>query len=241
VGDNRSIITYSVPVSGAYYIKINRIYNDNDQELGFYDIRISLNEGQLTQTPVINTSVEAGESVTVTGTANFGNIEFYINGKALDYLIYLDSNYEFVDVAVDGDNWEVYNLPLEPGDVFSVTVQAPDKNISLMATATAEAVPVTGISLDISALNLTAGAIETLTAAIEPANASNQNISWTSSDNSVATVNNGTVTAVSEGTATVSAITADGAYEAHCTVNVVNREQDAPVGLAGAAATRPKK
>lgn len=81
-------------------------------------------------------------------------------------------------------------------------------------------VSVTGVSLDRPSAELEVGGTLTLTAAIEPANATNQNVSWSSSDVKVATVENGTVTAVAAGTAVITVKTADGGKEASCTITV---------------------
>ena len=86
---------------------------------------------------------------------------------------------------------------------------------------TAALVPVTGVSLEYPSLRILLGASIPFNATITPANASNKNISWTSSDNSVATVSaSGLVTAVNLGTATITATTADGGFTANCTVTV---------------------
>ncbi len=86
---------------------------------------------------------------------------------------------------------------------------------------TAALVPVTGVSLEYPSLRILLGASIPFNATIAPANASNKNISWTSSDNSVATVSaSGLVTAVNLGTATITATTADGGFTANCTVTV---------------------
>ncbi len=91
-------------------------------------------------------------------------------------------------------------------------------------TATCEVTvttPVSSISLDKTSLDLIVGETEQLTATIEPTNASNQNITWSSSNNNVATVANGLVTAVSNGTATITATAEDGGFTATCEVIVV--------------------
>ena len=79
---------------------------------------------------------------------------------------------------------------------------------------------VTGVSLDKTSLNLNPGKEGTLTATITPSNATNQNVTWKSSDTKVATVDNGLVTAVAEGTATITVTTADGGKTATCEVTV---------------------
>ena len=81
-------------------------------------------------------------------------------------------------------------------------------------------VPATGITLDQSELSLAPEATFQLTATVEPENATDKEVTWTSSDETVATVDeNGLVTAVAEGSATVTAATANG-LSATCTVTV---------------------
>ncbi|MCQ2138224.1 MAG: Ig-like domain-containing protein [Bacteroidales bacterium] len=84
-----------------------------------------------------------------------------------------------------------------------------------------ELAAVAGISLNKTSMTLTEGATQTLTATITPSNATNKNVTWFSSNTSVATVDaNGKVTAVKAGTATITAKTADGGKTATCTVTV---------------------
>ena len=88
-------------------------------------------------------------------------------------------------------------------------------------TVTAATVSVTGVSLDKTELSLTVGGTETLTATVAPDNATDKTVTWTSSDSTVATVDqNGVVTAVAPGTAVITATTADGGKTASCTVTV---------------------
>jgi hypothetical protein len=84
----------------------------------------------------------------------------------------------------------------------------------------ATAVPVTGVSLNKTAISLTVGGSETLQATIEPATATNQNITWSSDKPEIATVDNGVVTAVTPGTAKITVTTVDGNKTATCTVTV---------------------
>ena len=82
-------------------------------------------------------------------------------------------------------------------------------------------VPVTGVTLDKTTAELTVGETATLTATVVPEDATNQKVTWTSSDTSVATVDeNGVVTAVANGTTTITATTEDGGFTASCTVTV---------------------
>ena len=86
---------------------------------------------------------------------------------------------------------------------------------------TAKNVAVTGVTLDKSEVSITVGKTATLTATITPSNATNKNVSWTSSDEGVATVENGVVTAVAEGSATITVTTEDGKYSASCEVSAL--------------------
>lgn len=82
-----------------------------------------------------------------------------------------------------------------------------------------DVVPVTGVSLNKTALALDEGESESLIATVIPDNATNKKVTWKSSDTSVATVNaSGKVTAQATGTVVVVVITEDGAEVATCTV-----------------------
>jgi len=106
----------------------------------------------------------------------------------------------------------------------TITVTTEDGGYTATCTVTVNAatVSVTGVSLDKNELTLTVGDTEKLTATVEPPNASNKNVSWSSSDEAVATVSaDGTVTAVGAGTATITVTTEDGNKTATCKVTVI--------------------
>ena len=84
-----------------------------------------------------------------------------------------------------------------------------------------EEVSVTGVTLDKTSLTLTEGDSQTLVATIVPENATNKNVSWSSSDESVATVDqSGKVTALKAGSAIITVTTSDGGKTATCAVTV---------------------
>jgi uncharacterized protein YjdB len=102
-----------------------------------------------------------------------------------------------------------------------ITVTTADGGFTEVCAVTVNSVAVTGVSLNKTATTLFVGGTETLIATIAPSNATNQNLTWTTSDDSVATVNSaGLVTAVAEGTATITVTTADGGFTAVCAVTV---------------------
>ena len=85
----------------------------------------------------------------------------------------------------------------------------------------APAVKVTGVTMGKSKTTIIVDDKETLTATVAPANATNKQITWSSSDTSVATVDeNGEVTGVAAGSANIFATTADGNFTAVCLVTV---------------------
>ena len=106
----------------------------------------------------------------------------------------------------------------------TVTVTANDKGsvkAECKVTVTAANVAVTGVSLDKTTLTLAAGENAKLTAKVTPANATNKRVTWSSSDEAIATVESeGKVTANAAGTATITATTKEGNKTATCTVTV---------------------
>ena len=81
-------------------------------------------------------------------------------------------------------------------------------------------IAVTSVTLNKTTLTLAVGDNETLTATIAPTNATNKTVTWSSSNNSIATVdNNGKVSAIAEGTATITAKSANN-KTATCAVTV---------------------
>ena len=86
-------------------------------------------------------------------------------------------------------------------------------------------IPVSGVELGKSAIELAVGQTERLSVTVLPDDASDQVVTWSSNDEAVATVgDNGTVTAVAEGTATITATA--GGKSAACTVMVTATPDD---------------
>ena len=103
---------------------------------------------------------------------------------------------------------------------ITVTTEDGSKTATCAVTVKAKVYPVTGIALDKTTCEMTVGGNVTLTATINPANATNKNVTWSTSDATVATVVNGKVTALKAGTATITVTTEDGSKTATCKVTV---------------------
>ncbi len=102
------------------------------------------------------------------------------------------------------------------GGSATITAKIGDKQATCAVTVT---VPVTSVTLNKATLALIKGQSETLTATVKPDDATDKKVTWSSSNASVATVDqNGKVTAVAGGTATITAKAGD--KQATCTVTV---------------------
>ena len=121
----------------------------------------------------------------------------------------------------------------EPGDI-SITVLYTDGDISDTdendvhfsvvpgkISVKEKPVPVTGITLDRETASIGTGdGTLTLTPIFSPETATNKNVKWASSDNTVATVKDGVVTPLKKGTTTITVTTEDGNFSASCVVTV---------------------
>ena len=87
-------------------------------------------------------------------------------------------------------------------------------------TVKAKPVPVTGIALDGETASIGTGETLTLTPIFSPETATNKNVTWSSSDKTIATVENGIVTPFKKGTTTITVTTEDGGFSASCVVTV---------------------
>lgn len=115
----------------------------------------------------------------------------------------------YYDTNAAKHNWRSYTS--------SSGVQA----IELVSIGQSTTTPVTGVSLDNSTASVSVGGTTKLEATVAPEDATNKNVTWSSADEAVATVNNnGTVTGVSEGTVNITVTTVDGGFTATCSVTV---------------------
>jgi uncharacterized protein (TIGR02145 family) len=103
---------------------------------------------------------------------------------------------------------------------ITVTTDDGDLTATCAVSVVDAAVKVESISLDKPTLDMEEGDIETLTFTIMPANATNQDVRWESSDDKIATVANGEVTAVKAGNAIITVITLEGDKTAKCEITI---------------------
>ena len=165
---------------------------------------VTLNQGNLTLT-------SAGQTASLTATVSPSNA----TNKSVTWT---SSNPSVATVSSSGVVTAVAN------GTATITATTADGSNKTATCAVTVNIPVkaTGVTLNQTSLTLTsAGQTATLQATVSPSNASNKNVTWSSSNPSVATVSNGVVTAVANGTATITATTADGSNKtATCAVTV---------------------
>lgn len=188
--------------------------------LGFCSIALAIGLLSCTEEPSIitvtsvtldSTSITLieGDSQTLTATVSPSNVE---NQKVL----WSSSNSSVASVK-DG-----IVTAIKVG-AATITAKSDDGGKTATCTVTVEAknTPVTGVTLDKTSYEMTEGDEVTLTATISPENATNKNVSWSSSNTSIATVDNGKVTALGEGNTTIMVKTEDGNWGATCDISVI--------------------
>ena len=136
------------------------------------------------------------------------------------------SNADIVTVAaIEGDDLKaVVTAVAASEDPVTITVTVTTDNEEEFSTECAvtviQKIDVESVALDKTVLPLTVGAASQLEPTVSPAGATIKDVTWSSSEESVATVVNGLVTAHKTGTATITVTTVDGGKTATCTVTV---------------------
>ncbi|MEK5417431.1 Ig-like domain-containing protein [Paenibacillus sp. FSL L8-0708] len=196
-------------------------------------ITVTTKDGSFTATTTVSVSAPIPPVVDVTGVKldqetldlTAGEADGLLKAtiepaNATDKDVIWSSSDETVATVVNG-----VVTPVGEGTAV-ITVTTKDGSFTATTTVSVSApippvVDVTGVKLDQETLDLTAGEADgILKATIEPANATDKDVIWSSSDETVATVVNGVVTPVGEGTAVITVTTKDGSFTATTTVNV---------------------
>ena len=190
---------------------------------GTQTVTVSYTERGVTKTQTYDITVNnrALSSITLSGdyptTFNVGDT---FSHEGMTVTATYDNNTS-EDVTADA-TFEGYDMSTAGTQTVTVSYTKADVTKTATYEITVNAVAVTGITLNKEAVQLKVGKTTKLTATVEPDNATDKTVVWSSGDETVATVSeDGTVTAVAEGTATITAGTPDGAQTATCTVTVI--------------------
>lgn len=100
-----------------------------------------------------------------------------------------------------------------------------ETTVNVIAKNDSEEIPVEGIELNTNKVTIKEGERYVLKANITPENATNKNVNWSIEDESIASIEEGLVIGLKEGTTKITAITEDGEYEAYCTLVVEKKEE----------------
>ncbi|HPY79746.1 MAG TPA: Ig-like domain-containing protein, partial [Bacilli bacterium] len=128
----------------------------------------------------------------------------------------INQNSKVMIYTINSSNWYIVGNTAEHDQAFYSLI------FSVGEDSSTPAVPVTGVSLNNSSLSIRVGETKTLVATVNPSNADNKIVAWSSNNTAVVTVdNNGLVTAVAEGSAKITVRTEDGDFSAVCDVTVL--------------------
>ncbi len=167
---------------------------------------------------------QAAESITIKILTDVGSSPYIISARYAEGVIAgVDPDNAQAVAQVSEDTTSLKNAfeqtfedKIQLGDFSQEISDANDYLTQKIEQA--QTVEVQSITLDKTTLTISVGDEETLTATVTPANATNGTVTWSVSPSGIAEVENGRVTAIAEGTATVTA--AAGGESATCTVTV---------------------
>ncbi|ANQ48276.1 carbohydrate-binding protein [Flammeovirga sp. MY04] len=113
-------------------------------------------------------------------------------------------------------------------EITAVTAEGGIRATATITVTPATSIHVSGINIDIYNIELNINETATITATILPAEATNQNVIWSSSNETIATVTNGIITALAEGNCTVTVESEDGSFSQNISVVV---KAEAPTSI----------
>lgn len=123
---------------------------------------------------------------------------------------------------------------VKPGEA-AITATSGNKTASCKVVVSKKVIPVESVTLDKAEVSLVEGESITLSATVKPDDATNKTITWSSSNETVATVSEGQVTAHKVGSALIKVITEDGGKQAECKVIVKEPTKATSIALKGAS------
>ena len=178
-------------------------------------IKVTTSKKQITK--MINVTVRSNDVLVESINIKNPNIELHVGdiGK-IEYTIEpSNATNKKVSFAVSDKNIVGFdangNLVGVSVGTATVTLKSSnDKTATVNVTVKEKEIDVTGITLSSKEVTVSEGSSKTITAKIAPSNASNKTVTWTSSDKSIATVDNGKIKGIKQGSAVIKATTVNG-------------------------------
>lgn len=176
----------------------------------------------VTVTKVNVTSVSVKESTSLVVNAKETLVATVLPANAtVKTVTWSSSNTAVAEVSSTG---EVTAKTVGTANITVTSTDDTSKTDVCVVTVVAANVAVTGVNLNKTTLTLEAEAFETLVAEVLPGTATNKNVTWTSANTSIATVDAaGKVTGIAQGTTTITVRTVDGNFSKTCSVRVTPR------------------
>ena len=229
--DGKEYLIVSSDAEGSAYALTNPGGSSGGTSMGQTEVAVKSGDVDEDGTADIYIRSDA-EDIVWTAAANGDGFDItngtdYLEGKSGNVRIYNSQQYSDRYWTYEGSQFKhvggsnTYTVYYSSG--FTSTYNESTNKIYIYEKYADEGDPVavTDVALDKETISVEAGKTDQLKATVSPANASNKAVSWTSSDETVATVDqNGLVTAVKEGTATITVTTEDGGKTAVCEVTV---------------------
>ena len=202
------------------------VYNNVYPADGCVKLGSSSAKGQLTTSSI---SLTPGTNYTLTFKAGAwnANTEATTINVSVDNASVSQSSINIAKGAFTDCSIVIYNVTASPCKITFAASQA-NKNrffldeVKIVKGGETPTISVTGVSLNKTTERIYLGETKTLEATIAPIDATNHQVSWSSSDENVATVSDGVVTPVASGEATITVTTEDGNFTADCVVTVIN-------------------
>ena len=205
----------------------NAVVTQATSPTGSASVLVTAEDGTTTKTYTINFSVASAypKVLTASWTNIAGQAVIDQANKTITGKVAQGTGLTAITPSFTGNNiasWTPQGAQNFSNGAVEYTFSAPTGEVTVYNVTITE-VPVvhpSSVSLDKTSLNLQLGGSADLHATVLPADATDPSVSWTSSDPSVAKVNNGHVTAIAAGTATITVTTTDGNKTATCSVTV---------------------
>ena len=171
------------------------------------------------EVPVEGVEFAEAEVTVIEGESAVVTVNFTPAGATNKNVTYKSSDTEVATVDAEGNV-----TGIKPGQVtITVTTEDGGKTDECVVTVEKAPVKVTGVELNYKERTINIGNAGTLIATVLPKDATNKNVTWTVSDESVLKVQDGVVTPKKEGTATVTVTTEDGGFTATCVITTTKK------------------
>lgn len=215
----------SLLLSGCNSISNSNKNNESNSSVSNTDHSVVTNHSKTTSSSMTGRVVATGVTLDKTTLTVFVGETFELHATVSP------SNADFTSVSWQSSdskivsvNWLTNRFQAISVGTATITAKTIDGGFTASCVVTVKNMPVSGVTIDKDTITLEEGETHLLYEAVEPLNATDKTVTWSSSDNNVATVDDGgRVTAIKCGEAMVTVTTKDGDFTASCKVIVTEK------------------